>query len=36
VRAVIDGRVVRLNVSTRAIRNGCVVKPPKRDYNPEA
>jgi large subunit ribosomal protein L28 len=36
VRAVIDGKVVRVNVSARAIRNGCIIKPPKRDYNPEA
>jgi len=34
VRAVIDGRVRRINVSTKAIRNGLIVKPPKRDYNP--
>jgi len=35
VRAVIDGRVVRINVSTKAIRNGAIVKPAKRNYNPE-
>ena len=34
VRAVIDGKVVRINVSTKAIRNGEIVKPPKRDYTP--
>ncbi len=32
VRAVIDGQVVRVRVSTSAIRNGLVVKPPKREY----
>ena len=32
VRALVDGRVVRLNVSTKAIRNGLIVKPPKRDW----
>ena len=35
VRAVIDGGVRRINVSTKAIRCGLIVKPPKRDYNPE-
>ena len=35
VRAVIDGRVVRINVSAKAIRNGLIAKPLKRDYNPE-
>ena len=35
VRAVIDGRVVKINVSTKAIRDGHIVKPAKRDYNPE-
>jgi len=34
VRAVVDGQVKRINVSTKAIRNGLVVKPPKRDYTP--
>ena len=32
VRAVIDGAVVRINVSAKAIRNGKIVKPPKRTY----
>ena len=32
VRAVVDGSVVRINVSTKAIRNGFIVKPPKRTY----
>ena len=35
VRAVIDGKVVKINVSTKAIRDGHIVKPPKRNYNPE-
>ena len=34
VRAVIDGEVKRINVSAKAIRNGLIVKPPKRDYTP--
>ncbi|OPX25228.1 MAG: 50S ribosomal protein L28 [Planctomycetales bacterium 4484_123] len=34
VRALVDGKVVRVYASTRAIRNGLVVKPPKRDYRP--
>ena len=34
VRAVVGGRVVRINVSAKAIRNGLVVKPSKRDYRP--
>jgi large subunit ribosomal protein L28 len=32
VRALVDGRVVRINVSAKAIRNGLIIKPPKRDY----
>ena len=32
VRALVDGGVVRMNVSTKAIRNGLIIKPPKRDY----
>jgi len=37
VRALVDGKVVRIKVSAKAIRNGLVVKPPKRDYKaPEA
>lgn len=32
VRAVLDGKIVRLRVSTRAIRMGLIVKPVKRDY----
>ena len=34
VRAVVNGRVVRLNVSTKAIRNGLITKPGKRNYQP--
>lgn len=34
VRAVIDGRVVRIRVSAKAIRMGHIVKPPKRNYKP--
>jgi len=36
VRAVIDGQVVRIRVSTKAIREGLIVKPLKRDWKPEA
>jgi len=32
VRAVVDGKVVRVNVSAKAIRSGLVTKPPKRSY----
>lgn len=35
VRAVIDGRVCRVRVSTKAIRMGLIVKPPKRNYVPQ-
>jgi len=35
VRAVVDGKVVRINVAAKAIRNGMIVKPPKRDWKPE-
>lgn len=34
VRAIIDGKVCRLRVSTRAIRNGMIVKPVKRNWKP--
>jgi large subunit ribosomal protein L28 len=33
VRAVVNGRIVRIKVSTKAIRNGMVVKPTVRRYN---
>lgn len=36
VRAVIDGKVVRVRASAKAIRAGLIVKPPKRDWKPEA
>ena len=32
VRAIIEGRIVRLKVSAKAIRNGLVIKPLRRDY----
>jgi large subunit ribosomal protein L28 len=35
VRALVDGKVVRIKVSTKAIRMGLVVKPPKRDWKPD-
>ena len=34
VRALVDGKVVRIKVSAKAIRNGLVVKPPRRNYKP--
>jgi large subunit ribosomal protein L28 len=36
VRALIDGEVRYVRVSTRAIKKGLVTKPPKRNYKPEA
>ena len=36
VRAFVNGGVVRINVSAKAIRNGLIVKPPQRDYTPPA
>jgi large subunit ribosomal protein L28 len=37
VRAIIDGRIVRVKVSTKAMRNGVIVKPVKRKWKkPEA
>ena len=35
VRALVDGKVVRIKVSAKAIRNGLVVKPPKRTWKPQ-
>lgn len=35
VRAVIDGTPVRIRVSTKAIKMGLIVKPPKRNWKPE-
>lgn len=34
VRAVVNGQVVRIKVSAKALRNGLVVKPVKRNYKP--
>ena len=34
VRAVVDGRICRIKVATKAIRMGLIEKPPKRDYTP--
>jgi large subunit ribosomal protein L28 len=36
VRALIDGKVCRIHVSTKAIRMGLLVKPVKRTWKPEA
>lgn len=36
VRALVDGKVCRINVSTKAIRMGLIVKPPRRKWTPEA
>jgi large subunit ribosomal protein L28 len=36
VRAIIDGKVVRVQVSAKAIRMGKLVKPLKRTYSPPA
>lgn len=35
VRALVDGKVCRIKVSAKAIRMGLVVKPPKRNWNPQ-
>ena len=32
VRAIVNGRIVRLKVSAKAIRNGMVTKPVRRNY----
>jgi large subunit ribosomal protein L28 len=36
VRAVVNGRIVRIKVSAKAIRNGMVVKPVRRNYTKPA
>jgi large subunit ribosomal protein L28 len=36
VRALVDGRIVRIKVSAKAIRNGMVVKPLRRKYTKPA
>ncbi len=35
VKAVVNGRVVRIKVSTKALRLGLVTKPTKRTWKPE-
>lgn len=35
VRAVIEGKVCRIKVSTKAIKAGLVVKPPRRNWKPQ-
>ena len=34
VRALINGKIVRIKVSTKAIKSGLVVKPQKRNWKP--
>ena len=34
VRALVDGKIVRIKVSAKAIRNGLVTKPIKRTWKP--
>ena len=34
VRALIDGKIVRLKVSAKAIKSGFIVKPQKRNWKP--
>jgi large subunit ribosomal protein L28 len=36
VRALVDGKIVRLKVSAKAIRNGHIVKPVKRRWKAES
>lgn len=36
VRALIDGQVVRIKVSAKAIKSGFIVKPQKRNWKPTA
>ncbi|MHC4985066.1 MAG: 50S ribosomal protein L28 [Planctomycetota bacterium] len=36
VRAVVDGKVTRINVSAKAIKSGLITKPVKRNYTPPA
>jgi large subunit ribosomal protein L28 len=36
VRAVVNGRIVRIKVSAKAIRNGAIVKPMRRRYTKTA
>jgi large subunit ribosomal protein L28 len=34
VRALIDGTIVRIKVSTKAIKSGMITKPQKRNWKP--
>lgn len=36
VRAVVDGNIVRIKVSTKAIKMGLITKPLRRNYKPVA
>ena len=36
VRAVVNGSITRIKVSAKAIKMGLVIKPAKRNYQPEA
>ena len=36
VRAVVDGQVTRIKVSTKAIKMGLIQKPVRRNYKPAA
>ena len=36
VRALVNGSIVRLKVSTKAIKSGLVTKPQKRNWKPTA
>ena len=36
VRAVVDGKVTRINVSAKAIKSGLITKPTKRNYTPDS
>jgi large subunit ribosomal protein L28 len=36
VRAVVDGRVTRIKISTKAIKMGMLVKPVARNWKPDA
>ena len=35
VRALVNGKIVRIKVSAKAIRNGAIVKPVKRQWKKE-
>jgi large subunit ribosomal protein L28 len=36
VRAVVNGRIVRIKVSTKALKMGLITKPKRRNYTPAA